>query len=78
MKELMLRHAFTFVDRVVFLVGPENLRSQRAVEKIGGVRAGSRRDADGRDSFVYQITPSAFAEMFGQQGTPRMAGVTMR
>jgi N-acetyltransferase len=71
MKELMLRHAFTFVDRVVFLVGPENLRSQRAVEKIGGVRAGSRRDADGRDSFVYQITPSAFAEMFGQQGTPR-------
>ena len=41
MKELMLRHAFRFVDRVVFLVGPENLRSQRAVEKIGGVRVGA-------------------------------------
>jgi RimJ/RimL family protein N-acetyltransferase len=38
MKELMLRHAFSFVARVVFLVGPQNLRSQRAVEKIGGTR----------------------------------------
>jgi N-acetyltransferase len=58
MKQLMLRHAFRFVRRVVFLVGPENLRSQRAVEKIGGVRAGSRIDGVGRNSFVYQITPS--------------------
>ncbi|MGB8887283.1 MAG: GNAT family N-acetyltransferase [Candidatus Korobacteraceae bacterium] len=68
MKELMLRHAFTFVDRVVFLVGPENFRSQRAVEKIGGVRVGSRYNAEGRDSFLYQITASAFAEVFGQPG----------
>jgi N-acetyltransferase len=60
MKELMLRHAFTFVDRVVFLVSPQNFRSQRAVEKIGGVRADSRLDAGGRDSFVYEITASAF------------------
>jgi len=62
MKRLMLRHAFRFVKRVVFLVGPENLRSQRAVEKIGGVRIGSRPDASGRESFVYQITASAFAQ----------------
>jgi RimJ/RimL family protein N-acetyltransferase len=58
MKELMVRHAFRFVNRVVFLVGPQNLRSQRAVEKIGGVRVGSRRDAEGRDSYVYQISAS--------------------
>jgi RimJ/RimL family protein N-acetyltransferase len=62
MKELMLRHAFRFVSCVVFLVGPQNLRSQRAVEKIGGVRVGSRPDAEGRDSYIYQITASAFAE----------------
>jgi RimJ/RimL family protein N-acetyltransferase len=67
MKRLMLRHAFRFVDSVVFLVGPQNLRSQRAVEKIGGVRVGSRRDAAGRDSFVFQITAATFAA-FGQQG----------
>src|SRR5450631_117898 len=55
MKRLMLRHAFRFVNSVVFLVGPQNMRSQRAMEKIGGVRAGSRRDAAGRESFVYRV-----------------------
>lgn len=60
MKRLMLRHACRFVNSVIFLVGPQNLRSQRAVEKIGGVRVGSRPDGGGRDSFVYQITASTF------------------
>lgn len=59
MKQLMLRHAFRFVKKVVFLVGPQNLRSQRALEKIGAVRAGPRLDASGLDSLVYQITASA-------------------
>jgi RimJ/RimL family protein N-acetyltransferase len=58
MKQLMLRHAFKFVNKVVFLVGPQNLRSQRALEKIGAVRMGSRPDATGRDSFLYQSTPA--------------------
>jgi RimJ/RimL family protein N-acetyltransferase len=60
MKQLMLRHAFRFVNSVIFLVGPHNFRSQRAVEKIGGVRAGSRLDASGRESLVYRIEASAF------------------
>jgi RimJ/RimL family protein N-acetyltransferase len=64
MKELMLRHAFTFVEHVVFLVGPQNFRSQRAVEKVGGVRVGSKRDSGGRNSFVYRITAPAFAGVF--------------
>jgi RimJ/RimL family protein N-acetyltransferase len=55
MKRLMLGHAFRFVKSVVFLVGPQNFRSQRAVEKIGGVRAGSKRDGGGRENFVYRI-----------------------
>jgi len=62
MKQLMLRHAFRLVNSVIFLVGPQNLRSQRAVEKIGGVRVGSRLDGSGRDSFVYQITALTFAQ----------------
>jgi RimJ/RimL family protein N-acetyltransferase len=65
MKELMLRHAFSYVERVVFLIDPQNFRSQRAVEKIGGVRAGSRQNAEGRASFVYEITAPAFVDMFG-------------
>jgi RimJ/RimL family protein N-acetyltransferase len=60
MKRLMLRHAFQFVSCVVFLVGVTNVRSQRAVERIGGVRVGTKPDASGRDSYVYQITASMF------------------
>lgn len=56
----MLGHAFQFVSRVVFLIGPGNIRSQRAVEKIGSVRAGSRRDGSGQESVVYVITASRF------------------
>src|SRR5919205_731532 len=32
MKQLMLQHAFRFVSNVIFLVGRQNVRSQRAVE----------------------------------------------
>ncbi|MBV9609614.1 MAG: GNAT family N-acetyltransferase [Acidobacteria bacterium] len=35
LKRLMLEHAFRFVDRVVFVVGENNMRSQKALEKIG-------------------------------------------
>ena len=59
MKRLMLQHAFRFVTHVLFLVGPENVRSQRAVEKIGGIRIGTRSDASGRESHVYRIDAEA-------------------
>ena len=59
MKRLMLGHAFKFVDNVIFMVGATNLRSQRAVEKIGGVRIGSKRDPNGRESVIFRITRSA-------------------
>lgn len=55
MKRLLVDHALRFVRRVVFLVGPTNLRSQKAMEKIGGVRAGTRV-GDGRESVVFEIT----------------------
>jgi RimJ/RimL family protein N-acetyltransferase len=60
MKQLMLRHAFGFVTSVIFVVGPQNLRSQKAMEKIGAVRIGSRPDANGQISLVYQITASTW------------------
>lgn len=70
MKQLMLRHAFRFVKSVIFLVGPENLRSQRAVERIGGVRVGSRPDGRGRDSYVYRITASGYSRLTCGSGDP--------
>lgn len=39
-KALMLGHAFEYVERVVFRVGPENRRSQRALEKLGATGIG--------------------------------------
>ena len=62
MKRLMLTHAFRYVDRVVFIVGRGNVRSQRAVERIGAVSAGMRVNERGEESLVYAISAAAFAE----------------
>lgn len=43
MKELMLAHAFKFVENVVFFVGENNIRSQRATEKIGAIKSGTAK-----------------------------------
>ena len=56
MKRLMLEHAFKSVHNVIFVIGTHNFRSQKAIEKIGGVRAGATLDATGVDCFVYRIT----------------------
>jgi RimJ/RimL family protein N-acetyltransferase len=56
MKRLMVEHAFRWVESVVFLVGPENVRSQRSVEKLGAVRLpGMRRGGEGRDGVIYEL-----------------------
>ena len=43
MKQLMLAHAFQFVENVVFYVGENNIRSQKATEKIGATENGMVR-----------------------------------
>ena len=43
MKRLMLDHAFRSVETVLFRVSSENLRSQKAVEKLGATRVGIER-----------------------------------
>ena len=35
-KVLMIAHAFNYVGNILFFVDKDNIRSQRAVEKIGG------------------------------------------
>lgn len=61
MKRLMLEYAFTSVKRVIFIIDQQNHRSQRAVEKIGGVRGGTMTDAKGRERLVYELTPALYA-----------------
>jgi RimJ/RimL family protein N-acetyltransferase len=63
MKRLMVEHAFRSVKRVIFIIGPENRRSQRAGEKIGGMRTGTTIDARGRERVVYELTPELFAQV---------------
>jgi len=59
LKTLMLEHAFRFVETVLFHVGERNVRSRKAMEKIGGVLSGSveKTGADGRPrrNVVYRI-----------------------
>ncbi|MEW2380732.1 GNAT family N-acetyltransferase [Micromonospora sp. NPDC047707] len=64
LKALMLAHAFRFVPRVVFLVGPGNLRSQRALTKIGAVPAGTRRDGSGRENFLFEVSRDSWAAVW--------------
>ena len=47
MKQLMLAHAFKFVEKVVFFVGKNNIRSQKATEKIGAVKSGTAKKVYG-------------------------------
>jgi RimJ/RimL family protein N-acetyltransferase len=58
LKQLMLDYAFRHVEAVQFHIGPENWRSRRAVEKIGGTfvreEVVTRNDREER-RVVYQI-----------------------
>ena len=56
LKELMLDHAFQFVDTVVFRVHSRNLRSQRAVEKLGAARVGVEPHPEGHgENYVFHL-----------------------
>jgi RimJ/RimL family protein N-acetyltransferase len=65
-KSLMLRHAFGFVSKVYFRVGESNLRSRRAMEKLGGVLSDRKEiihlpDGEPVIHVVYEITRNQFA-----------------
>ena len=59
LKTMMLAHAFNFFDSVLFHVDENNLRSQKAMAKIGGVKIGQfekkKQDGSPRVALIYQI-----------------------
>ena len=71
-KDLMLAHAFTFVDTVVFWVGETNWRSQRAMEKIGGIRRAGPgiRILDGKSwsHVVFEIRKDTYKQLLRSPG----------
>ena len=75
----MLDHAFRFVESVVFLMGPTNIRSQKAMEKIGGVMIEPReKTIRGKTliQVVYQIKKPNIAPTI--EGPSFALDVTMR
>ena len=60
----MLDHAFKFVKRVVFVVGENNMRSRKAVEKIGGrfLRMIDRPGSDGtvKKNVIFAVDREAY------------------
>jgi len=56
MKQLMLAHAFKFVENVVFFVGENNIRSQKATEKIGAVKSGTAKKVYGNRPASLNVT----------------------
>jgi RimJ/RimL family protein N-acetyltransferase len=64
-KRLMLDHAFTFLDTVIFWVGVENWRSLGAMKKIGGVLRDGRftRALSGdRPYVIFEITKARYEQ----------------
>ena len=55
LKQLMLDHAFQFVENVVFYVGENNVRSQKGTEKIGGIKSGLVEKPDGRGRMALNV-----------------------
>lgn len=58
LKALMLDHAFRFVDRVVFEVGAGNIRSRKALEKLGGINIGEvsvSQEGENSQNVIYKI-----------------------
>ena len=59
LKTLMLNHAFTFADKVIFHIGGNNIRSQKAIERLGAIKVAEEEIAYHGEptnlNFVYEI-----------------------
>ena len=55
-KEVLLGHAFTIVENVYFDIGKQNLRSRKAVEKLGAVEC-----AGDDEKVVYGLSKDVFS-----------------
>lgn len=67
LKTVMLNYAFTFVDVVVFHIGVNNIRSQKAITKLGAIKIGNQEIAyygeQSNQNFVYKITKQMWQQL---------------
>lgn len=63
-KHLMMQHAFKHVDSVIFHIGADNIRSQKAIEKLGAKKIAEEEIAyygeETKLNFVYEIRKVEF------------------
>lgn len=66
LKTLMLDHAFKFVDKVIFYIGADNIRSQKAIEKLGANKIGQKEitfpGEENPLNFMYAMDKNAWAK----------------
>lgn len=59
LKKLMMDYAFQYVDIIYFHIGANNIRSQKAMEKIGGIKIDEFEveyyGEDSKLNYIYQI-----------------------
>lgn len=56
LKELMIKYAFQFVNKVHFHVGETNYRSQKAVEKLGAIKISELPDdTSTKTNWLYEL-----------------------
>lgn len=64
LKTLMLNHAFTFIDNVILHIGANNIRSQKATEKLGAKKIAEIEmeyyGEANRLNFVFEIKKQAW------------------
>lgn len=58
-KLLMITHAFQFVNKVIFHIGAENIRSQKSIARLGAVKTGEEEISyygeDCKLNYIYEI-----------------------
>lgn len=73
MKQLMLAHAFRFVDRVILRIGESNARSRRAAEKIGAKLQPGRRGPEPMPGVVHLFYAIEKADFIRAEAPPPIA-----
>jgi RimJ/RimL family protein N-acetyltransferase len=69
LKTLMIDHALAFAEKVYFHIGANNIRSQRSMERLGGLKTGEIQVAyyqePTRHNYVYEIDSKRWQEVSG-------------
>lgn len=70
-KQLMMQHAFQYVNSITFHIGANNIRSQKAIERLGAVKIAEQEiNYFGEDcnlNFIYRISKDTWNnEMFNR------------